>query len=187
MLYAFILMPKNVSLELHIKYSTNTIFLQVHHTVFRGLLPTKYRPFADQEVFSRWQGKAYRSRVSVNVCAQNPSTFCAKKKPRYREIARLDLWLRRQDVNSPLSVLPIQLNHLDGQQPTSVPDAVCCPWTLPRAKKSIRFAVPGRCGVRQSGLASCRPLHCAQIASSATGGAPIAPPLPTAAPSHRTA
>ena len=37
-------------------------------------------------------------------------------------------------------------------------------------------AVPGRCGVRQSGLASCRPLHCAQVASSATGGAPFAYP-----------
>ena len=47
-------------------------------------------------------------------------------------------------------------------------------------------AVPGRCGVRQSGLASRRPLPLAQVASSATGGAPIAPPPPTAVQSRRT-
>jgi hypothetical protein len=47
--------------------------------------------------------------------------------------------------------------------------------TLPRAKKVIRFAVPGRCGVRQSGLASCRPLPLAPFPAPATGGGRVAP------------
>ena len=47
-------------------------------------------------------------------------------------------------------------------------------------------AVPGRCFARRSGLASRRPLPLAQVAPPATGGAPIAPPPPTAAPSRQT-
>ena len=36
-------------------------------------------------------------------------------------------------------------------------------------------AVPGRCGVRQSGLASCRPLPLAPLPAPATGGGRVAP------------
>ena len=41
----------------------------------------------------------------------------------------------------------------------------------------IPVAVPGRCGVRRSGLASCRPLPLAPLPKSATGGGRVAPLL----------
>ena len=41
----------------------------------------------------------------------------------------------------------------------------------------VPVAVPGRCGVRRSGLASCRLLPLAPLPESATGGGRVAPLL----------